>query len=145
MICACQIRATDNRPIRNTQSARARFVCDSAAGRRRVRTNQAIEKSPSTSSSAGLCSRYKACGQNVDIGAILVPWPSYAAAIRSHCKNAHLACVTTRCETSWRDENDGRRWSLGNGVSFLCASSHKIVTAPRRMESYGYYRLTSRE
>src|ERR1700747_355308 len=96
MICACQMSATDSRPIRNTQSARARFVYDSAAGRRRVRTNQAIEKSPSTSSSAWRCSRCKSCGQNVDTGAILVPWPSHAAAIRSGSKNAHLACLTTK-------------------------------------------------
>src|SRR5216683_1584993 len=42
MICACQMMATDSKPIRNTQNASATLVCDSAAGRRRVRTNQAI-------------------------------------------------------------------------------------------------------
>ena len=43
MTCACQMIATDSRPIRNTQIARARFVCVSAAGRRRVRTNQVMK------------------------------------------------------------------------------------------------------
>src|SRR6267154_4551866 len=43
MICACQMMATDSKPIRNTQNASATLVCDSAAGRRRVRTNQAIK------------------------------------------------------------------------------------------------------
>src|SRR5438309_5785468 len=43
MTCACQIIATDSRPIRNTQIARATLVCVSAAGRRRVRTNQAMK------------------------------------------------------------------------------------------------------
>src|SRR6201998_38309 len=140
MICACQMSATESSPIRNTQSARARFVCDSAAGRRRVRTNQAIEKSPSTASSAWLCSRCKARGENQDIGAIVVPWPRQAAAFPSGCKNTHLPCVTTTCETSKRDAKTGRRPRSGNGVSFLCGRSQKIVTAPRRIKSYGYYR-----
>ena len=40
--CACQRIATDIRPINITQIAKATFVCDSAAGRRRVRTSQAM-------------------------------------------------------------------------------------------------------
>src|SRR6266849_3854178 len=43
MICACQMMATDSKPIRNTQNASATLVCDSAAGRRRARTNQDIK------------------------------------------------------------------------------------------------------
>src|SRR5579871_276555 len=48
MICACQIRPSDMTLMRKTQTARARLVCVSRAGRRRVRMSQDILRSPST-------------------------------------------------------------------------------------------------
>src|SRR5215475_11474818 len=48
MICACQIRPTDMRLIRKTQTARAKFVCDSRAGKRSVRMSQDMYGPPST-------------------------------------------------------------------------------------------------
>src|SRR5579871_5312411 len=48
MICACQMRPTDIRLKRKMQTARAKLVWDSRAGKRKVRMSQDMYGSPST-------------------------------------------------------------------------------------------------
>src|SRR5258708_25690099 len=119
MICACQMMATDSKPIRNTQNASATLVCDSAAGRRRVRTNQAI----------GNLLVPLVLGSFVHAAKLLVStrhWSNLSSTLRRLSRAAIL----------WRNSAFSRlalncrvallkfvQWTLGKRVSFLTSAA----------------------
>src|SRR6266481_4804971 len=121
MICACQMMATDSKPIRNTQNASATLVCDSAAGRRRVRTNQAIKDLlvplvlRSFVHAAKLSLRTSTLEQSQFHRARLS-----RAAI--HRRNSAFSRVTLYCRVALLKFVQR---TLGNAVSFLSAAGHE--------------------
>src|SRR5260370_30319750 len=121
MICACQMMATESKPIRNTQNASATLVCDSAAGRRRGRTNQAIK-----GLLVPLVLRSFVHAARLSVRTSTLEQSQFHPATIEQGRNSLAQfSIFSRCVKLPARLQKFVQRTLGNGVSFLSAAGHE--------------------